>query len=114
MAGITITTFVAPWGDPGIGLYGVPRYWKDSFGYVHLSGLSGSSPASSGSPTQAMFQLPAGYRPGGAVRAVFICHSFEGGRLFARVDVDTSGNFIYMAGGREWVVLTGISYLAGA
>lgn len=119
MAWVSVATtpgFTSPWTDyDPSGPWGPVRYNKDSHGVVHLQGLVGASPAGSGAATQVIFQLPAGYRPGtGPSRVVWACASWESGSGYSlgRIDVDTSGNFIYMVGGRGYLNLMDIFYYA--
>lgn len=116
MINVATTGFLSPWTDYDFsGQWGPVRYIKDAFGWVHIEGLISSSPYGSGSPTQIMFQLPAGYRPGASKSLMFGCWSYEpSAEQIARIDVDTNGNFIYIAGGRQWISLSTIHYYAAA
>lgn len=91
------------WVNHGEG-FSPAGYFKDSFGIVHLRGR-----VKSGIIGQAIFQLPAGYRP--PYQEAYSVYSFDGeNQVLARCDVDASGNVIAMAGGNSRFSLHGISF----
>lgn len=77
-------------------------YWKDSQGFVHLTGL-----VKNGSGNIAT--LPAGYRP--AIREVY--HVITSGEVEGRVDVYPDGEIVPSAiASNTWVTLSGITFYA--
>jgi hypothetical protein len=88
-----------PWGSP----YSTAAYIMDAGGFVHLRGL-----VRSGRLGQAIFQLPAGFRP----RFQHLrCNSYaaEGG---GRIDVQMDGAVLASNGTNEWVSLDDITFMA--
>lgn len=84
--------------------YQVPGFWIDPLGLVHLAGLA--VPPAAG---LAMWTLPAGYRP--LNRELFSTASATGAtNVIGRVDVDASGNVIFVNGGTSWVTVSGITF----
>ena len=96
-------TFDTGWTDYDATNYYPASYFKDSFGVVHLRGLTKRT---SGSTTK-MFTLPSGFRP--TKNVIFGSISSN---LVARVDSDSSGAFFLGAGGvaTDWVALDGITF----
>jgi hypothetical protein len=100
----TLQNYWVHWGTGA----SVPGYYKDSLGNVHLRGL-----LRSGTIGQAMFTLPAGYRP--EFRMVFPAVSATTGSAaltLTRADVATDGQVIAVAGGTEYFSLDGITFRA--
>jgi hypothetical protein len=76
---------------------------------VHLKGLvnpGANTPAPS--PSNVIFTLPAGYRPG--LISVFPVVASNG---IGRVTIKHTGEVIYEAGPTGWVSLDGISFMTG-
>ncbi len=88
--------------------YGTPfttaRYIKSADGIVSLSGLLRSGSTAS---DVVIATLPAGSRPSG--RTLYGIAS--GNVAMGRIDIDTSGNIRYMAGGNAWISLDGIHFI---
>lgn len=101
----TAPTLLNSWvyyGSP----YNPPGYYKDSFGIVHLRGL-----VKSGTMTNAIFTLPAGYRP--ANRQMNAAASFVSTTdAYGRIDVDNAGNVLPMAGSNAFISMDNITFRA--
>lgn len=98
-----LPTLINGWTQFGTDLLGV-RYWKDSFGVVHLMGVAQGS-ASTG---DVVFTLPAEYRP--LKRQIF---NGLWGNLQGRVDVHTNGNVEALGHpNNTWLTLNGVSFRA--
>ncbi len=86
-----------------------PRYWKDGFGTVHLSGIikDGTSMSS------LMFTLKEGYRPvfndATGPSALFPVVSVN---AFALVYISYTGTITGSVGSTSWVTLDGITFKA--
>lgn len=89
--------FAGSWGNYGSG-YGIAGYRRDARGRVYLRGLVTKI---AGTPTAAevIAVLPPGYRP--TERGVFAASSGVGtpGNAYGRVDVLTTGEVLWGAGG---------------
>lgn len=101
---ITQESWTAPsllnsWADYGGG-YNPAGYFKDSLGIVHLRGL-----VKDGTIGQAIFTLPAGYRP--ATGEVFVVIS---NAALGRADVIAAGNVVATTGNNAWFSLDGITF----
>jgi hypothetical protein len=88
------------YGNP----YNPPGYFKDSCGIVHLRGLVKSASGIG----KVIFVLPAGYRP--AYRQLHV--SCTNPNASGRLDVETNGNVLALAGDAGWFSLDGISFRA--
>lgn len=94
-----VSAFLNSWvnfGSP----FAPAGYYKDPTGRVYLRGL-----VKSGTVGQAIFQLPAGYRP--PYQTSFPVVSND---LFGEVYVDTSGNVVLFAGSNSSVYLESVSF----
>ena len=102
----TPVTFTNGWANYFSGTeYGPVGYYKDSMGIVHLRGL-----AASGTIGQNMFTLPAGFRPlAGTLIFTIISNANTSA---ARVDIRPDGTVVAVSGGNNWIVLSGISFVA--
>lgn len=105
-------TFTAPWQAVDTYPWDVsPKYRKNSANVVQLAGLVGAVPIGNGASTQEMCHLPVGYRPSG--RNPFAVLTFEAGWLHGQVDVESGvGALVYMSGGREYISLNNIFFIA--
>lgn len=100
----TMQNYWVHWGEGA----NVPGYWKDPHGVVHLRGL-----VRSGTVGQAIFTLPAGYRP--VAREVFSVVSQATGSsslAVSRCDVTSAGEVLPITGGNSFFSLDGISFRA--
>lgn len=71
------------------------RYWKDPMGIVWVEGL-----IKSGTIGTTVFEFPAGYRPGVALRFETITNSGIG-----YFDVAATGNLVAQSGGNTWFAI---------
>ena len=116
------TGFGPTWSIYDYPTFGVPGYYRDDQGVVHLDGVvysfnnaPGGNGAiqnqcenSNGAPLPNIFVLPAGYRP--AAREIF---SVDSGNAPGRVDVLADGEVICVYGsGDQYVSLDGITFRA--
>jgi len=110
-------SYVNGWGPYSSGGHEVGSFYKDPFGRVHLRGLLDHL-AAVPSNGEVMFTLPTGYRP--LERLVFAALAGGDGAgegRSQRVDIDASGNVIYLTQGTAgaaniWLNISGISFLA--
>lgn len=87
------------------GVFEVPTYCKDAFGFVRLFGLADGSASSA----TTIFTLPERFRP--RARHLYTTQSAIGG--LQRIDVLANGDVVFTSGGAPaWVSLTGICFLA--
>lgn len=82
------------------GIFATPQYTKSADGVVTLKGLITGG-------TGTIATLPVGYRP--AARLLLEAPSNSAS---ARVDIDASGNILFMTGSNTWFSLDGINFLA--
>jgi hypothetical protein len=99
--------FIAPtllnsWVAYDAGAHGLPGYYKDPFGRVHLRGM-----VKNGTIGQAIFNLPVGFRPSGHLPFAAVSNE-----AFSRVDARFNGDVICFVGNNAWVSLNGISFAA--
>lgn len=80
-----------------------PQYTKSADGLVSLKGL-----INTGTVGATVATLPVGYRPTGRVLYGNVSYG-----LYSRVDIDSSGNIIAVAGNNGWFSLDNISFFAG-
>lgn len=102
----TTATLQNSWVAYGDG-YAPARYYKDSMGVVHLSGLIKNGTL--GTPA---FILPAGYRP--TFRLIFTAPSTSNNAI-CRVDIAQNGEVrpeTGGSGGNGWVSLEGVHFAA--
>ena len=102
--------FIAPvfanaWSDAG-GSFVTPGYVKDQFGTVHLTG---SAFHASGASSLAIFNLPAGYRPGADIDAP----AGFAGPAPGVVRINPNGDVLPISGSTTFVDLDGINFQAG-
>ena len=91
------------WMVPGPAAYGTVGFYRDSSGFVHLTG----EPLACGAAPQVMFTLPPGYRP--ADRDFF--NAFLGrDTLVARVFVEPEGYVLNNANPNDQISLGQISF----
>ncbi len=103
----TPVTFTNGWANYDSGTeYGPVGYYKDAMGIVHLRGL-----AAGGTIGQNMFTLPAGFRPSAGI-LIFTTIS-TANTSAARVHIRTDGTVAALGGGNGWIVLSGLSFIAG-
>lgn len=95
-------SFQNAWVDLG-GAYSGGAYYKDPFGVVHLFGTITNPGAPAGGTNIAV--LP--YQPSG--KLIFNANTNTG---LGRVDVDGSGNLLYINGGVGYLSLSGIFFRA--
>jgi hypothetical protein len=95
----TAPTLVNGWANYGAGFHDA-AYRRDITGRVHLRGLirSGSG---------VMFNIPFGLRPGAT--ELFTVHTGGG---HGRIDIQSNGNVVFVAGNNGYVQLSGLSYTA--
>ena len=100
-------SFSANWSNFGSGGYSDVQYFKTLENIVYVYGLCKKSVATTALET--ILTLPAGFRP--ANRLVFNSFYTSGA---TRIDIDASGNIIYVAAGHtiSFLSLSGISFLA--
>ncbi len=79
---------------------GVPGYWKDPFGFVHLKGV-----IKSGTINAVAFNLPPGYRPPEKQTIASISNGAIG-----RLDVATNGDVTPVAGSNVYFSLNNIQF----
>lgn len=91
------------WVSYGSG-WNAARFYKDSLGVVHLSGL-----VKNGSLGNTIFTLPVGYRP--ATQIMF--SQIDNGGV-ARVDVGAGGNITSFGSGNGYLTLDGITFRSEA
>lgn len=94
-------TLTNSWVNFGGG-YENAGYYKDRHGIVHLRGL-----VKSGTTATAIFTLPTGYRP--ATYKIFPAASGTG---YARLDVQTSGVVMMVAGSNAYLSLSNVQFRA--
>jgi hypothetical protein len=75
-------TFQNSWANYGGTTYGSARFYKDSQGLVHLSGL-----IKNGVSAAAAFTLPEGYRPG----RTQLCPTLSASNVLCRIDIGADG-----------------------
>ena len=92
------------WVNYGTPYYNV-GYMKDSYGFIHLRGITKSGVISSTIP---IFTLPISYRPGQTVHFVVDSNAAHG-----VVEVDKQGNLVANAGNTLYVAFDGIIFFAG-
>jgi len=85
-------------------IYTTPQYTKSPDGLVTLQGFLRYGTVASGT---VIAQLPTGYRPGATVLATTISNL-----LYARIDIDSSGNIISRTTDTNWLSFDGISFYA--
>lgn len=81
--------------------YNTCQYYKDKEGIVHLKGL-----VKSGTIGQAIFTLPAGYRPS----KQYLIATQTSPNAIGRLDINTSGNVIPTTGSNSWFSLDNVSF----
>lgn len=84
------------------GVYNNPGYWKDTFGVVHLRGM-----VKNGTMVQAIFTLPAGYRPPFQELLSTVSNFAVGA-----VEITTAGIVMATSGTNTWVSLDGLTFRA--
>jgi hypothetical protein len=111
LEGIIINeNFIAPVLLNGFGNYGngyaSVGFYKDKENRVHLRGLANTA----GNPlSQAIFNLPAGYRPSTSGRLIMMVGNNNG---MARIDILANGDVQVQSGSTGWFSLDGISFRA--
>ena len=96
-------TLINSWVGNWYSVYGVPQYFKDEFGFVHIQGsLSGG--ASGG----VAFTMPSGYRPTFGV--AFTCPGVE--TASGTVEITTNGDVRIILSGAG-LTISGIKYKVG-
>lgn len=86
--------------------YSTPGYFKDANGIVHVRGV-----VKSGTVGSAIFTLPAGYCP--EFRLMYPTASFSiSADAYGRVDVDTNGNVLPIAGTNSYFSMDVIKFRA--
>ena len=83
--------------------YNSAAYMKDSLGFVHLKGL-----VKDGTIGQAVFTLPAGYRPANTVLQSTVSNSAAGASY-----IYATGAVNAQIGNNAWFSLEGITFYAG-
>lgn len=96
-----VSTFYNSWVNFGSG-YANAGYYKDPTGIVRLRGL-----VKSGTLSVRMFTLPSGYLP-----ADYKIFPTPTGTGYGRIDVNTSGDVILIAGGNAYCSLDVIQFRA--
>jgi len=102
-SGGSAPNFIGLWVAAGGGTV-APSFYRDASGRVYLQGCT-----KSGTVGTAIFQLPAGYRPGGTVAFLTVSNN-SGSLVTAQVNVDTSGNVTPVVGNNQQIFLDGISF----
>jgi hypothetical protein len=98
--------FQSGWLDYDAGAtFNPARYRKDAYGRVHLKGLVKSG------TNFTIFILPVGYRP--QARVAFFVSGWQAGHVIGRIDVLTTGEVYWVAGGTVYMSLDGITFKAG-
>lgn len=95
------STFQNSWVNYGAP-YNPVGYWKDPFGWVHLTGL-----AKNGTINTPIFTLPAGLRPAFTVLIGNISNGAIG-----RLDIGSDGTVVQAAGNNTYVSLENIRFKA--
>lgn len=99
-------TLLNGWTNYGTPWLGSVRYYKDTLGIVHLTGVI--KPGA----VNVIFTLPVGYRP--LNRIDFTCAT-DSSSLSTRINITDTGNVIpYASTGFTWVSLDGVSFKAEA
>ncbi len=85
-----------------------PRYWKDGFNVVHLSGR-----IKSGSLNADIFTFPTGYIPDFIdASGAYVAFPVTSNQLFGQVSISYLGVLKGPAGDNTWVSLDGITFKA--
>lgn len=108
----TASKTIPPWATCGLqngwinfgGAHATAEFTKTTSNVVMLKGLVQNGSTTTG---DVICTLPVGYRP--SYRLLFSVA--VGGTIVGRIDIDTSGNVIYMYGNNTWVNLSTISFI---
>lgn len=108
----TASKTIPPWADCGLqngwtnygGGHATATFTRTTSDVIMLKGLVRNGSTTTG---DVICTLPVGYRPN--YRLLFAVAM--GGTIVGRIDIDTSGNVIYMYGNNSWVSLSSISFI---